>query len=101
MRDYPESTLFYEALRTSTYHEQVFNVLTDEFKNSIGAFMNRVLERGEIKPMPLEVYWSVAFAPLYNLVRFDREWKSVGGKAFKLTDEVVWQTFELVLKAFK
>ena len=101
MMEYPTAMKFYELLRSSTYHEQVFQVLTNDFKDSIGKFMDNVLKRGEIKPMPLEVYWSVAFAPLYNLVRFDSEGQSIGGKAFKLNDDMVWQTFDLVMKAFR
>ncbi|ETZ23756.1 hypothetical protein [Pedobacter sp. V48] len=63
--------------------------------------MTNAINRGEINPMQLEVYWSVAFAPLYNLVRFHFEGRSIGGKPFILTDKALWETFELVIKALK
>ncbi len=61
--------------------------------------MGNAVVRGEINPMPVEVYWSVAFAPLYNLIRFHNEGHSLAGKPFELTDTVLWATFDLVLKA--
>lgn len=67
----------------------------------MGRFMTNAMERGEIDPLPIEVYWSVAFAPLYNLIRFHVEGRSLAGKPFQLTDELMWQTFDLVLKALK
>ena len=73
----------------------------NKFKVVISEFMQNVVDRGEIDPMPLEVFWSVAYAPLYSLVRFDNEGQSFGGRPFKMTDEVLWQTFDLVVKALK
>ncbi len=101
MLENPTATLFFEQLRTSTYYDSVFNVIVKDFKTSMGKFMRNAIERGEIDPLPLEVYWSVAFAPMYNLVRFHNEGKSIGGKSFTLTDDLLWQTFNLVLKALK
>jgi len=101
MLENPTAALFFEQLRTSTYHDSVFNVIVKDFKTSMGKFMRNAIDRGEIDPLPLEVYWSVAFAPMYNLVRFHNEGKSIGGKSFTLTDDLLWQTFNLVLKALK
>ncbi len=101
MLENPTAALFFEQLRTSTYHDSVFNVIVTDFKTSMGKFMRNAIDRGEIDPLPLEVYWSVAFAPMYNLVRFHNEGKSIGGKSFTLTDDLLWQTFNLVLKALK
>lgn len=97
----PESGLFLEQLRTSTYQERFLEDFMRKFRHVIEQFMHNVVARGEINTMPLEVFWSVAYAPLYSLVRFDREGKSLGGKPFKLTDELLWQTFDLVIKALK
>lgn len=101
MIDNPLAAQLFELLRGSTYHDEVYKVIVGDFTRSLGAFMKNAIERGEIDPLPLEVYWSVAFAPMYNLVRFHNEGKSIGGKKFILTDELLWQTFDLVLKALK
>lgn len=97
----PFSYLFFEQLRTSTYQDRFLDSFMKKFKVVIKEFMSNVVQRGEINPMPLEVFWSIAYAPLYSLIRFDKEGQSVGGKPFKLTDDVLWQTFNLTIKALK
>jgi len=92
---------FFEQLRTSSYEEKVHETFGSVFRDAMGRFMTNSMERGEIDPLPIEVYWSVAFAPLYNLIRFHVEGRSLAGKPFQLTDELMWQTFDLVLKALK
>ncbi len=97
----PWSAQMIEQLRTSTYQLQVLEVFGKNFKEPLGKFMHNSIERGEIDQMPFETYWSIAFAPLYNLIRFHNEGQSLGGKPFVLTDEILWKTFELVIKALK
>lgn len=97
----PKTSLFFDQLRSSSYQEEFLVSFLKEFKSVVGKFMHNIIERGEIERMPFEVYWSVAFAPLYNLIRFHNEGKSKGGRPFKLTDEVLWLTFDFVIKALK
>lgn len=97
----PLTALLFEQLRSSTYQERVFSSMLISFKESMGRFMHNATARGEMAKMPLEVFWSVAYAPLYNLLRFHHEGKSIGGKPFEVKDKMVWQTFDLVLKALK
>lgn len=92
---------FFEQLRTSSYQEEFLASFLSEFKVTMSKFMHNIIDRGEIDVMPFEVYWSIAFAPLYNLIRFDKEGQSMGGMPFKLTDEILWRTFDLVVKALK
>ncbi|GGH23592.1 TetR/AcrR family transcriptional regulator [Mucilaginibacter phyllosphaerae] len=101
MMDNPVMNTFFDQLRTSSYQDKFLAGFLADFKIIMSKFMHNIIQRGEIEPMPFEVYWSVAFAPLYNLVRFDNEGQSMTGKPFKLTDEVLWQTFNLVVKALK
>jgi TetR/AcrR family transcriptional regulator, multidrug resistance operon repressor len=51
--------------------------------------------------VPYEVYWSIAFAPLYNLVKFHVNGKSIRGRKFILSDKIMKEAFDLVLKALK
>lgn len=97
----PLANSFFEQLRTSTYQARFLEDFMRKFKAVISAFMHGVVARGEMKPMPLEVFWSIAYAPLYSLVRFDKEGQSIGGKPFKMTDQILWQTFDLVIKGLK
>nr|WP_067053458.1 TetR/AcrR family transcriptional regulator [Mucilaginibacter sp. L294] len=92
---------FFEQLRTSSYQEEFLASFLSEFKVNMGKFMQNIVDRGEIDTMAFEIYWSVAFAPLYNLIRFNNEGQSMSGKPFKMTDEILWKTFDLVVKALK
>ena len=97
----PIMSLFFDQLRSSSYQQEFLSSFLKGFQLVVGKFMHNVIERGEIEAMPFEVYWSVAFAPLYNLIRFETEGQSMGGKPFKMTDEILWKTFDLVVKALK
>jgi TetR/AcrR family transcriptional repressor of multidrug resistance operon len=99
MMNEPDAMLLFEQLRSSTYHQQVIGPMSENFKEVMGRFVNNAVSRGEIKQMPLEVYWSLAFAPLYALIRFHKEGMSLAAKPFSMSDDILWQTFDLVVKA--
>lgn len=91
---------FWEQLKNSSYRDEMVATITESFKKSMGDFMkNAIRNKQVVDPMSLEVYWSVAFAPLYNLIRFHNEGKSIGNRRFVFSHKVMRQTFELVLKA--
>lgn len=92
---------FYEQIKNSTFREAVSADIVAEFKEKMSAFMKNAIEKNEVKAMPIEVFWSVAYAPLYNLLRFHSEGKSIGGRSFGFSEEIMWQTFDLVMKALK
>jgi len=99
MKENPVAMHFFEQLRSSTFQAKALKYMTNDMREVLSKFTHNAVARGEINKMPLEVYWSIAFAPLYSLLRFDNEGHSVGGHPFKLTDAVLWQTYDLVLKA--
>lgn len=92
---------FYEQVRSSSFREKVSVGFGDSFKMAMGEFMHHAIEQGELTRIPLEVFWSIAYAPLYNLIRFHNEGASVGGQPFSISEEVLNQTLALVLKALK
>jgi len=71
------------------------------FSDVMRAFVVRAIANKELMAMPFEVYWSVAFAPLMNLVRFHKAGFNLAGDPFQLTDDMLMQTLALVLKALK
>ncbi|MFD0795813.1 TetR/AcrR family transcriptional regulator [Mucilaginibacter litoreus] len=101
MQENPSMNLFFDQLRSSSYQEKFLKSFLSDFKIVMGKFMQNVIARGEVEEMPFEAYWSVAFSPLYSLVRFDQEGQSLGGQPFKMTDKVLWKTFDLVIRALK
>ncbi|RFZ92160.1 TetR/AcrR family transcriptional regulator [Mucilaginibacter conchicola] len=101
VKENPVMNAFFEQLRNSSYQEKFLETFLSDFKIAMGTFMHNAINRGEVETMPFEAYWSIAYGPLYSLIRFDQEGQSMGGRAFKLTDEVLWKTFELAVKALK
>jgi AcrR family transcriptional regulator len=97
----PLVSIFFEQLRSSSYQAKFLESFKAIFHGPIRQFMENAVKNGEIQKMPLEVYWSVAFAPLYALMRFHTEGQSVGGVPFEISEKVLWATFDLVIKAFK
>ncbi|MFN8344569.1 MAG: TetR/AcrR family transcriptional regulator [Spirosomataceae bacterium] len=94
-------TEFYEQIRSSSFKEKVMESVVDDFKTSMGQFVHNAIHHGELNPMPLEVFWTIAYAPLYNLIRFHNEGRSIGGRPFTLSEEIMDKTLALVLKALK
>jgi AcrR family transcriptional regulator len=94
-------TCFFEQIKLSPYKFKVMQSINDNFKEVMGKFMCNAVNNKEVTDLPLEVFWSIAFAPLYNLIRFHQDGKSIGGRDFKLTEDFIDQTLKLVLKALK
>lgn len=97
----PILSKFNEQLRASVYQDQFLSTLMEDILMKFKRFNDNIISRGEVREMPFEVYWSVAFAPLYALIKFNNEGQSLGGKPFKMTDEMLWETFDLVVKGLK
>lgn len=98
---YPDQMHFLEQLRHSTYGEKNTQMIGKQFKELMGVFLINAIKKKELVKVPVEVFWSIAFAPLYNLVKFHMMGKSLAGKQFVLTDKIMKATFQLVLKALK
>ena len=99
---------FFDQISTSTYHHQFLEMFTNntnpflsKFKENMGRFISNNVMRGEMDDLPIEVYWSVAFGPLYTLMRFHQQGRSVTGAPFQISEELIWTTFKLVVKALK
>lgn len=97
----PTLSKFNEQLRASVYQDQFLSTLMKGALAPLQRFNDNIVSRGEVREMPFEVYWSVAFAPLYALIKFNNEGQSLGGKPFKMTDEMLWEAFDLVVKGLR
>ena len=98
--DKPLLNSFFEQLQSSTYQYH-FTEATNDHKDMVSRFVQNAIDRGEIDDLPLEVYWSIAFAPLYTLISFHHKGRGPAGESFKMNDNLLWQTFGLVIKALK
>lgn len=98
---YPLDVEFIEQIRYTPVYDGIKKNLRQRFGDVLGKFMHNAINRGEVTPLPFEVYWSIAFAPLYQLIKFHTQGETPATDNFRITDEIVDQTLQLVLKAMK
>lgn len=96
-----DSVLFMVQVKSSSYYRDFLKVLMNKIKQQLNQFLENAFKRDEIDRIPLEVYWSIAHAPLYSLIKFHYEEIDLEGKPYQLKEEVLWQTFDLVVRALK
>ena|SRR5690349_23046168 len=98
---YPLDVEFIEQIRYTPTYDSVKNTIRQNFGDVLGKFVHNAINRGELQPLPFEVYWSVAFAPLYQLIKFHAQGSSPANDNFKINEAMVDQTLQLVIKALK
>ena len=101
--EHSASMHFMEQIKFSPYHDACMKKMDTTFLKIMGEFVHNAISRKELVKLPLEVYWSVAFAPLYQLVKMHMSGKGLrpGDERFVLDDKIMNQTLKLVLKALK
>lgn len=99
--DNPDRAHFMEHFSFTPLHQKIIEASNMRLPGIMKQWVHKALANKELVWMPMEVYWSVAFAPLYNLVRWHKAGKNMAGEPFVLTDEMLQQTLTLVLKALR
>ena len=99
--EFPKEVACFEIIRHSPHGEHILKTTIAGFKETMHQFFSNAINNKELQPLPIEVFWSVAYGPLYSLLRFHREGKSMAGKPFVFTDAFMEETFQLVIKALK
>lgn len=90
----------WEVLTHSSYGESILEESLIDFKIIMGNFFKNAIEQKELIPtISKEVFWSMAYGPLYSLLHFERDGKNFGGGIFKLNKKTTDEAFELVIKA--
>jgi len=95
----PLSVACWELLSHSSYRDSILEKSLFNFKTVMTIFLTNAIEKKELVSMPKEIFWSIAYGPLYTLLRFHNEGKNMAGTPFKLTKEATDEAFELVIKA--
>jgi TetR/AcrR family transcriptional repressor of multidrug resistance operon len=96
----PYSMTFMEQVKHSPLVDR--STIDRRFLDAMSRFVHKAIERNEIIPLPVEIYWSIAFAPLYQLVKFHISKTSMPGRPpFIFDEEKINLTLGLVLKALK
>ncbi|MBS3913674.1 MAG: TetR/AcrR family transcriptional regulator [Bacteroidetes bacterium] len=97
----PQTVQFLEMVKHSPYYEKVSELKSKLISETMHRFVKNAIENKQLVPLPLEVYWSVAFSPMYQLVKFHLDGHSLGKRPFKLSEETLDQCLQLVIKALK
>ena len=98
--DSPVEVKCFEAMKHTPYSECIMKSGSlSHFKELLDAFSKNAISNNELIELPLDVFWSVAYGPLYTMLNFHREGKALGGRPFKLTEEKMKLAFESVIKA--
>jgi AcrR family transcriptional regulator len=92
---------FMEQIKYSPYHAVCAKKMDKGFIDKMGEFVHNAIKRKELVKLQLEVYWSIAFAPLYQLVKLHMLGRGMNGEQFVLDDKIMNQTLKLVIKALK
>lgn len=98
---YPKEVACFEIIRHSPHGDFIQQELLVTFKQQMSDFFSNAIKNKQLLPLPVDVFWSIAYGPLYNLLRFHREGKNMAGMPFTLTDDIKRQAFQLVIKALK
>jgi len=98
-RQYPDDFLFINQFINSPLITHVLTREPDFYKEAMQAFYKNAVDRGEIAPLPLEVHWPVAFAPLYQLINFSMQDTAHPQPKMEISEETLQKTLSLVLKA--
>ena len=96
-----DKTHFMEHFKYTPLHQKAMALRDPKYTEGMKRFVKKAIANNELVAMPFEVYWSVAFAPLYNLVHYHKAGRNMAGDPFVLTDEILMQSLSLVLKALK
>jgi AcrR family transcriptional regulator len=97
-KQYPLDVQFVEQVRYSPLYHSVTQMLSEKYGEQLGNFINGAIQRQELIPLPFEVYWSLAFAPLYQLINFHTQVQADGKKRFAISDVAFYQTLSSVIK---
>lgn len=98
---HPKENNVLEQLKLSNYGDKIFASVSDEFATVMSRFAHNAVKNKELIPLPIEVYWTIAFAPLYNLLRFHFSGRGVGRRPFRFSDKIMYQTLSVVLTALQ
>lgn len=98
---HPDDFYFIEQFINSPL---ISNIAVEEdqtYRSHMQQFHRNAVKNGEIIRLPLEVYWTVAYAPLYQLIKFHLQDTIHPMPNFSITERKLLTTLELVVKALK
>ncbi|MCT4560146.1 MAG: TetR/AcrR family transcriptional regulator [Crocinitomicaceae bacterium] len=98
--EFPLAFRFLEQFRHSPHvlHESVSMY---DFKDTMRTFLRNVVEKGEMIAIEPELYWSLAYGPLYAVAKFHFTGKSFMNREFHLSEKDLRILFNQAIKSLK
>ncbi|HEY4112264.1 TetR/AcrR family transcriptional regulator [Puia sp.] len=90
-----------ERLKYTPQFHRTTPQLIKTFQPDLGKFMENAIKRGELAGMPFEVYWAIAFAPLYSLIEFHAAGGSYASDKFRITPELIGEAVRRIAMALR
>lgn len=89
----------FERLRETPHGEHIMDNSVESFRTIMKQFKENAIAKKQLINLPTEVFWSIAYGPIYNLLRFHKEGKNMAREPFELSDKHIETAFQLVIKA--
>lgn len=98
----PQNILANEQLRYTNQYQQA-SIKIDEKVNKtvLKGFLAQAIKNGELAKIPTELYWSIAFSPLYKLIEFQVTSEKSVSKPFKITPSMIKKTVNRISLSLK
>jgi AcrR family transcriptional regulator len=96
---HPVDFYFIEQFINSPLIHKVAEKEDESYGALMQEFYKNAVKNKEIAELPIEVYWPVAFAPLYQLIKFSLQKSFHPKPAIQVNEATILQALNLVLKA--
>lgn len=99
--EHPVQARFMEQVRFSPIGQKVHCKIKKEFSDIMREFIGNAIKNKELIPLKTEIFWSVAYAPLYQLIKFHLDGRGMHNDTFELDSKTLKTAFKLVIKALQ
>jgi AcrR family transcriptional regulator len=109
-RENPMGWRLLDQVRHSPLHAKYF-LSQPAFLEAMGTFVQTAIDRGEIhafgtreegaEAFPRGVFWSLAYAPLYEMLMMESSHPAHGPDVFRLDDRIIQTAFDCVLRGLR
>ncbi len=96
---HPEHMMLMEHFNNSDLIDKVDKKNYTLFRTTMTKFLDNAKKNNQLIKMPVETYWAITFAPLFQLLKYYHRNRTVENKPFKLTEKDVLEACSHVLKA--
>lgn len=95
----PVRAKFMEQVRYSPVGLKLQANIKKDFIAIMREFAKNSLDRGDLAAVSPEIYWSLAYSPLYQLIKYHHDGRGLNNEPFVLTETIMKNTFDRVIRS--